>query len=545
MTTARETRDETYDLTDPRTGYSSVDLVGEFAYDHATRQLIKALGAKEHEEAFFTATIVPEPDNPHSEHGRALSVRWNNQVIGYFPESESAGYQQIRRLTASGFTATSRARLWYFVGDDRKNHVYLSLNIRVPDTLIPLNSPPAEGWTLLPDGTTVQVTKEADHLDVLLDHVPPGGVGQLLVTLHEFTAGTRTTWQGVEVRLDGERIGELTKATSAKFLAAVQHFDAIGLTTVARATIKGSALSAEVTLQAAKAHELADADLEPEISPLPRLIPFEEDATRYVVPDAYIPTTGERVKTLAKQKIREVLTPQKTADEESATPEVPEEPRTVRPANPFAAPSTASHPPLPVPPLLPQPEQHSEPQPVQQPAPQQMPKSTRQSAAPRSGSTLDRAVSTLEDIHDSRPGLISTVLLWVGAVFGTLCVIVGVSSFGDSVTYAFGMIFLGVGIILACGWPLSRRREDKRALASWEQEKKSSSDLAAMLTPEDATISAGLTPAPRPAPVPRQWKKVGTVAVILGVIGIALVSAGSDEHAESTGTGTGASSASH
>jgi hypothetical protein len=522
MTTAPETAPETYDLTDPRTGYSSVDLVGEFAYDRSTRQLIRALGAKEHEEAFFTATIVPEPDNPHSEHGRALSVRWNNQVIGYFPESEAAGYQQLRRITASGFTATTRARLWYFVGDDRKNRVYLSLNIRVPDTLIPLNAPPTEGWTLLPDGATVQVTKEADHLDVLLDHVPPDGVGQLLVTLHEVTAGTRTTWQGVEVRLDGERIGELTKATSAKFLAAVQHFDALGLTTVARATIKGSALSAEVTLQAAKAHELTDADLEPEISPLPRLVPFRQDATAYPVPDAYIPTAGERVKTIAKRKIREIITAQEPP---SATPAhepapspvnaapdpTPASSTTTRPANPFAAPR------------------------VTEPS----------SPAPAATSFADKAVSLLEDVPATRPGLISTVLLWIGAALGVLCVLVGVSSTGASVSYGLGMLLLGAGISLACGWPLSRRRTDQKALAAWETDNRRSAELNSLLTPEDAVIAAGLTQAPRPEKVPRQWKKVGTVAVILAVIGLACVGAGADEYAESTRTGTGSSAVSH
>ncbi|MGP5146636.1 HIRAN domain-containing protein, partial [Corynebacterium variabile] len=259
----------TYDLTDPRTDYCTVEAVGEFAYDRTLRTLVRQLGVRQREEVFFTASLIPEPDNPHSEHRRALSIRWNGQVIGYLPESDCAEYQQIRRIVASEFTPTVRARLWYYTGDDRTNRYWLSLNLRAPEQLVPLNDPPVEGWTLLPDGSTVQVTKEADHLDVLLDHVPPSGAGQLLVTLHQFTAGTRTHWEGIEVRLDGERIGELTKATSAKFLAAVQHFDAIGLTTVARATIKGSALSAEVTLQAAKAHELTDADLEPAISPLP------------------------------------------------------------------------------------------------------------------------------------------------------------------------------------------------------------------------------------------------------------------------------------
>lgn len=377
------------------------------------------------------------------------------------------------------------------------------------------------------------MTKEADHLDVLLDHVPPSGTGQLLVTLHEVTAGTRTTWQGVEVRLDGERIGELTKATSAKFLAAVQHYDAIGLTTVARATIKGSSLSAEVTLQAAKAHELTDADLEPEISPLPRLVPFQQDAIAYPVPDAYIPTAGERVKTIAKRKIREIITaqepPSATPDHEPAPSPVNEAPdptpapsTTTRPANPFAAPRV-TQPPSPVP----------------------APAAAAAATQPAAASFADKAVSLLEDVHATRPGLISTVLLWIGAVFGVLCVLVGVSSTGASVSYGLGMLLLGAGISLACGWPLSRRRTDQKAIVAWEADNRRSAELNSLLTPEDAVIAAGLTRAPRPEKVPRQWKKVGTVAFILAVIGLACVGAGADEYAESTGTGTGSSAVSH
>lgn len=541
------TSPETYDLSDPRTSHCSIDVVGEFAYDRATRKLIRDLNAPEREGVFFTASIVPEPDNPYSEHGHALSVRWNNQVIGYFSESDAGEYQQIRRITASGATATTRARLWYFVGDDGKNRVYLSLNIRGPETLVPLNDPPTEGWTLLPDGSTVQVTKEADHLDVLLDHVPPSGVGQLLVTLHEFTGGTRTTWQGIEVRLDGERIGELTKATSAKFLAAVQHFDAIGLTTVARATIKGSSLSAEVTLQAAKAFELSEEDLEPVVSPLPRLVPFAEDATRYDVPDAYRPTTGERITARAQQKVREVLTPEETPvetapvtmDEPTPAPApVPapapptHEVRTTPPVNPYAVPRT------------PEPQQPfpaaaaaSSPRYAPRTVPQHMPQKSRSTV----GAAVTGTVATLEHIHTRRPGLISTVLLWTGAVFGVIAVLAGFSSFGASVTYATGTVLIGIAVALACGWPLSRRRVDRKAVTDWEEEIRRSAELSSLLTPEDAAVAAGLTQAPRPAPSPRQWKKVGTVAAVIGVVGIILVSAGTAEYQESTGTVPGSS----
>ena len=69
----------------------------------------------------------------------------------------------------------------------------------------------------------------------------------------------------------------------------MRHFDGLGLTTVARAHIKGSSLSAEVTLKAAKAHELTESDLDPEISPLPRLVPYSADADDYDDPFGVVP----------------------------------------------------------------------------------------------------------------------------------------------------------------------------------------------------------------------------------------------------------------
>jgi hypothetical protein len=251
-------------------------------------------------------------------------------------------------------------------------------------------------------------------------------------------------------------------------------------------------------------------------------VPFRQDATAYPVPDAYIPTAGERVKTIAKRKIREIITaqepPSATPDHEPAPSPVnaapdptPAPSTTTRPANPFAAPR------------------------VTEPS----------SPAPAATSFADKAVSLLEDVHATRPGLISTVLLWIGAALGVLCVLVGVSSTGASVSYGLGMLLLEAGISLACGWPLSRRRTDQKALAAWEADNRRSAELNSLLTPEDAVIAAGLTQAPRPEKVPRQWKKVGTVAVILAVIGLACVGAGADEYAESTGTGTGSSAVSY
>lgn len=255
--------------------------------------------------------LVPEPDNPHVSDGRAMSVRWRDRVIGYLEPETAEKYWGLSRLAAGGHRAVTSARIDYrpefaipdapagaadgeYPEPEEIPHFTGAVSLSGPDACIPLNDPPAEGWTLLPAGPATQVTKEADHLDVLLDYVPPTGYGQLLVTLHEFVGGVRKLYPGVEVRVDGERIGELTKGSSQKFVTAVRHYSQLELTTAARAFITGSSLSAEVVLRAARAHELAEGDLEPEVSPLPRLVPYRADPDDYDVPDAWSGHPGDR-----------------------------------------------------------------------------------------------------------------------------------------------------------------------------------------------------------------------------------------------------------
>lgn len=167
------------------------------------------------------------------------------------------------------------------------------------------------------------------------------------------------------------------------------------------------------------------------------------------------------------------------------------------------------------------------------PAPQGQPHVKYQT---RPRSTASRVASTtaatLQEIHATRPGLISTVLLWIGAVCGVIAFLGTLTEFGDSVLYAIGGLCISTALTLACAWPLSRRSIDKKALAAWEEDERRNRELAALLTEEDADIAAGLTSAPRPARAPRHWKVVGTVAVLLVIVGGALVGAGEDEYEE-------------
>ena len=72
-------------------------------------------------------------------------------------------------------------------------------------------------------------------------------------TLHVIEKGAKPV---VEARVDGQRIGELTPATSAHYVPTIRHLDEMGKLTVAEVLLEGNALSVEAVLYAAKAHEL-------------------------------------------------------------------------------------------------------------------------------------------------------------------------------------------------------------------------------------------------------------------------------------------------
>jgi hypothetical protein len=495
----------TYDVSIPGRRWCDQDVVGEFAYKKALNELTIGISAEEREESYFTAELIPEPDNPFSTNGHAISVRWDNRVIGYLPETDSAQYQQIRRIIASGYTPTATARLWFYTSFEGDKSYYVRLSLRRPEQLAPLNDPPQEGWTLLPGGGTSQVTKESDHLDVLLDYVPPAGVGQLLVTLHLVQAGVKTKYQAVEVRLDGQRIGELTKQTSAKYAAAVEHFNAIGLTVVSRATIKGSSLSAEVTLQSAKAHELSDDDLEPEISPLPRLVPYSADASEYSVPDAY--TGKPRSSQNKKQELsweeqyddsEEVVEDASWEDIETESVRVEGEPRSR---------VSSEMPSTPKPPI-----------------------NHYRTDQRSSGTSFIDAAKKVPNKGN--------ILLWVGTVFAGMCVLTGLAYVGDSLLVTVGYIFIGAGVALACGWPLRCRSLDKKRLAAWEQQRESNRALDRLLTDEDRALLNGMEAGPAPSTTPRQWKVVAPIAMGLIIVGFVVFGVGAQDLPEVSTTTT-------
>ena len=245
-------------------GYPWMEVEGEFARMPAIHMAIgRAPGVDEEIELTeLAAELRPEPTNPYDRN--AVMVIINGWHVGYLPREEAARYHApIARLAAADVVPVATARLWAttrrdYSGGGTKSHARITLALGTPERLAPLNNPPAAPYSLIPWGSGLQVTGEEHHLAELSDFITPEGDGIAIGTVHrlELRAPKGATKEVVEVRLDGERIGQMTPASSTHFLPTIKHLEDQGRVAAVWVRVKGSTVAAQAVLQATKAHEL-------------------------------------------------------------------------------------------------------------------------------------------------------------------------------------------------------------------------------------------------------------------------------------------------
>jgi collagen type III alpha len=251
-------------------GWAGHDVVGESNYLDHVRRVIGRAHQAEGAEHLHSALLVAEPANPHDRH--AVAVQIAGQTVGYLPREDAPAYSRVfQRLAAQGFVAQVQARIWAGDYDDyevdrRGNYVQstrFGAGVRVdlgePHLLVPGNMPPPGAHELLPVGGAIQVTGEEAHTDVLAAHCGAAGEQWAYATLHEVTQQlARSTRTVVEVRLDDQRIGQLTPKMSGDLVAAIRHINELGGAAACRALVKGNRAAAQVTLYVQRSHELED-----------------------------------------------------------------------------------------------------------------------------------------------------------------------------------------------------------------------------------------------------------------------------------------------
>lgn len=277
-------------FTVPARGGFNQELAGTYHYrDVLTPLLPQVPTFGEPAKCDIVIDLVPEPDNPYDK--RAVSARVDGKVIGYLPKELAADYAlPVQRIVASGAVVRASASVYaYLSSRNYENEFYVRVALPEVDEFAPINTDYPATTSLLPFGRSYQVMKEEQHFDHLFDYVPKSGTGMLILTMHRLEQQLKNgnTRELVELRLDGERVGELTSATSPHYLPVVRHAEDLGRTVGIWSRIKGSGVAAELTIHGAKATEVTDEWLRT-MPVVPRLVPV---AHSYQVPPAF---TGER-----------------------------------------------------------------------------------------------------------------------------------------------------------------------------------------------------------------------------------------------------------
>lgn len=213
-----------------------VSVVGESHYQPALK---KAAGGRTVPEGKFDqaisvqATLVPEPSNKYDRN--AVKVEVGGRTVGYLPRELASEYQPaLRGLGAVGWC---EGRI--MGGKGRPYGIFLYLG--APERLVLGNS--SDGVEMLAPDRVTTVTGEQKHQDVLeqlpgeqSDGVFPPMVATLVRS--EVSGGKYAGEPCLEVRIDGRRVGELTRRMSERYLPLVEQVIARGGTPGCEAFIR-------------------------------------------------------------------------------------------------------------------------------------------------------------------------------------------------------------------------------------------------------------------------------------------------------------------
>ena len=180
--------------------------------------------------------------------------------VGYMERADAAKYHAAIAALSGGLLTVPSRQWLRATRHDTWARVTLSLpepkHLGCPNRL--------NGDCLdLPPGSTIQVTREEEHMDHLAMLLRKYGSDTVVAaSLRSITEHRpRSTVQLVAVDIDGAQVGVLSPTQTANLLPLVQRAENEGRTPTCRASLRGNALKADVALHVRKAQELDDEEL--------------------------------------------------------------------------------------------------------------------------------------------------------------------------------------------------------------------------------------------------------------------------------------------
>lgn len=251
--------------------FGAQNVVGESFHEAAFKDIAASYGHRSIPEygveiVDARAAIVSDPDNAYDPNAIAVWVD-GRHLVGHLPRDIAAIYARQLESLERGTYLQVPARIWIGPSFDSKERsgaeapgVRGSVTVRLPepDGVRAFNDLPDEPYAVLPWGRAVQITGEEEHMDVLRTFALGAAPHHVAATLHVVDEPRRTGGPArvIEVRLDGGRVGVMSKTTSQQIGDLVTYVSDNGRIPVARAIVKGSDLRAEVVVHVARTSEV-------------------------------------------------------------------------------------------------------------------------------------------------------------------------------------------------------------------------------------------------------------------------------------------------
>ena len=239
-------------------GWPSQQVVGESNYNPAIQGLFPPGGSGE---ITVDVSLIHDPRNKYD--SNAVEVRAATGLVGFLPREDAITYAPIlAQLQANGAYLVTNARVYGWLDEDWESgkpvfRGSVSVTLPAPHRLFPINAEPERPYLLLPYGNAIQVTGEDKHADTLKPHLRKAGEAWVFATLHAVVDDSgRTPKTVVQVRIDGNPVGTLSKVSGEHLLPVITYLNDRGLTPAVRALVRGNALKTDVILHVKKAGEL-------------------------------------------------------------------------------------------------------------------------------------------------------------------------------------------------------------------------------------------------------------------------------------------------
>lgn len=242
-----------------------MEVAGEFYRIENHKRLFQGIpiDGPDGAELNLPACLVPDPSNPHDRNAVAVFVRGLH--VGYMEREDAARYSSaINAIAARGEQLEVESRQWARFDRYRADtFARVTLQLPAPSGLSPANEIPDRA-VVLPSGSTIQVTREDEHMEAIRPWLRDGSEAvPLAVTLTPIKdVRPRSVVDAIQVEVDGEPVGVLTPASTANLMPLISHVIDNGGVPVCRASLRGNALKADISLHVAKAQDVDAAWIE-------------------------------------------------------------------------------------------------------------------------------------------------------------------------------------------------------------------------------------------------------------------------------------------